>query len=679
MSLEKLETQITNYFAEEKYRELIVFLEENIENCPQHNYLYWYLGLAWFLLEAEAKATDIWLTVILEQSEEETSQFLQLLITTANQHLQQRKFKQAEKLYEQILELDDTQAEIYFNYGNAIAQGGDIDRAIELWQNAIILQDNYQPALHNLASAWQKLGDYNLAINSYENLLQIEPNDYNILYNLGLCYAQNNQLDNALKCFQQCIDINPNFSPAYGDIGYLLASKSLINQALNFWKKWGEKASNFIKDYLAWLEQIKTENLPINNSINACYNFLKFLQNPREELFFFKNLQPLTREEKSKVNLSSDYVPQGYYHTTKEWANSFSEKTINYFPIYPENYLNLKPPHTNDKYIHYSYRFGDKVTLPESFVTIIPEGRFWLSEDEASSAVITPDGKILGDLSPETPFLSPGHPDNHPSRHSLLQIPTLSPPEYIDAKVAVLAGVLNDIYFHWMFDILPRFNLLNSANLDLTSIDYFLVSNNQHFQQESLEKLGIESRKIIQVEQHKHLCAKDLIVPSFPGTVAWMPPWSCDFLKQLFLPKNTSDTKPNKLIYISRKKSGVRRLINENEIINLLEKEGFMVVNLESMSVEEQALLLSQAKVVISPHGSGLTNLVFCREDTKVIEIFSPYYVYPCYWLVSNLVGLEYHYLLGENPEGLFLHQLFFPSAREDDIWLNPKKLLELL
>ncbi|NET41307.1 DUF563 domain-containing protein [Okeania sp. SIO2B3] len=53
--------------------------------------------------------------------------------------------------------------------------------------------------------------------------------------------------------------------------------------------------------------------------------------------------------------------------------------------------------------------------------------------------------------------------------------------------------------------------------------------------------------------------------------------------------------------------------------------------------------------MIITPHGAGLTNLVFCTPGTKVIEIFSPKYITPIYWQISNVCGLLHYYLIGEN------------------------------
>jgi len=43
---------------------------------------------------------------------------------------------------------------------------------------------------------------------------------------------------------------------------------------------------------------------------------------------------------------------------------------------------------------------------------------------------------------------------------------------------------------------------------------------------------------------------------------------------------------------------------------------------LGTMSVLEQIELFSNADVVIGTHGAGLANILFCKPNTKVIEIF---------------------------------------------------------
>ena len=92
-------------------------------------------------------------------------------------------------------------------------------------------------------------------------------------------------------------------------------------------------------------------------------------------------------------------------------------------------------------------------------------------------------------------------------------------------------------------------------------------------------------------------------------------------------------------------------MLNEDKIIIFLEKYGFKSITLENLSVSEQAAYLGAAKVIVAPHGGGLTNLVFCQSGTKVLELFTPCYLPSFYWVISHLCQLEHYHLIGESLE----------------------------
>ena len=152
--------------------------------------------------------------------------------------------------------------------------------------------------------------------------------------------------------------------------------------------------------------------------------------------------------------------------------------------------------------------------------------------------------------------------------------------------------------------------------------------------------------------------------------------WGCAFLRGLFLPAKTGEQSSSKTerIYISRKKASSRRIVNEQEVVNLLEKFGFQSINLESISVTQQASLLAYSQVIVATHGAGLTNLVFCHPGTKVIEIFHPEYVMNYYWLLSNICGLEQYHLIGEEFD-----DHFSSKSANKDIIVDLQKLLNLM
>ena len=704
MDVNRLCQQLDAFLAQGDYDEAIAVCEQGISTDPSITLNYWYLGLAILLQGEESEAQAIWLSAITQVNPDEmdavTSELLQVLQTAAIQFLDNREFQKCEIIYWQILELDSNDFTAYYNLGNALAQQGNFDTAIDCWQNAIALKPDYIEAYEECGIVCQKLEDFESAIACYSKALELKPDNYQTAYNLGLCFSFVGRGEEAIACFQTAIQLKPDSTQPYGDLGYLLLQKGQLDDAIQLFNQ--AIPVTFLESYL------KTYDL-FND--NACFLKSLHFQPDSFDTFFYlakiiekNNILPeiatIIYKKTQQINPDADIIsnqqsqrdnstaaspqipyvkpPKDFYESTLDWANTYN-LSKNYINIYPNTTLYLTPPKTPESTIHFSFRFGSQVQLPASFIALVPDGRFWLNKKQDKSAVIAADNKILGDISPDFPVLSPGHPDKHPSKHSIFSVGKLPPIQKIDGTVAVLAGLLNDTYFHWMFDILPRIELLYKSGIDITGIDKFLVSSRLDFQKETLKALGIPPTKILETDEYPHIQATTLVVPSFPGSVAWMPKWACDFLRNEFLDKKQIETEKIERIYISRKPAPNRRIINEDEIVSCLNKYGFTSVILESMSVAEQAALLANAKVVVAPHGGGLTNTVFCNPGTKVIEIFSPNYVYPCYWLISNQIGLEYYYLQGKNPEGFYLHKLLYPDARLEDIFVNLDELLNIL
>lgn len=63
--------------------------------------------------------------------------------------------------------------------------------------------------------------------------------------------------------------------------------------------------------------------------------------------------------------------------------------------------------------------------------------------------------------------------------------------------------------------------------------------------------------------------------------------------------------------------------------------------------MEEQMASFKSATHVVAAHGAGLTNLVFCRPETKVLEIHVEGYVNWCYRCICAIYGLSYAFVYG--------------------------------
>ncbi|WNN91858.1 glycosyltransferase family 61 protein [Gloeocapsopsis dulcis] len=79
-----------------------------------------------------------------------------------------------------------------------------------------------------------------------------------------------------------------------------------------------------------------------------------------------------------------------------------------------------------------------------------------------------------------------------------------------------------------------------------------------------------------------------------------------------------------------------------------LAKFGFVSYVLEDMNLADEVKLFSQAKIVIAPHGAGLTNIIFSQNLT-LIELFG-LSVSPCFANLARGLGFQYGYLQCQSP-----------------------------
>jgi capsular polysaccharide biosynthesis protein len=184
---------------------------------------------------------------------------------------------------------------------------------------------------------------------------------------------------------------------------------------------------------------------------------------------------------------------------------------------------------------------------------------------------------------------------------------------------ALLLGAANsDNYYHWMVDSVPRWKLLEAANE--WNYDYVLLHGaSRSFQDEVLDRLNVPKPKRLRCSKNFVHQFDRLVVPSMPFPSEQVTPWACAYLRSLF-PEKLSG--PNK-VYL-RRGDVRRRLVNETDLEKKLEKAGFVSGDPRRMKVSEQAGFLRSAKVIVSPHGAGLTNAVFAPPGALLFEIFDP-------------------------------------------------------
>ena len=322
---------------------------------------------------------------------------------------------------------------------------------------------------------------------------------------------------------------------------------------------------------------------------------------------------------------------RSYAEVNKFECKVIKEATVLHHPL----------PKTISEYIDNAFKHNVQITFPAQMITTIPFGRV-----VNQGFVITPDNSILEEVSMMFNGSKPVYKRIDNSHKLFTTDIATKPAEFIDARIAVLATPsAQHNYYHWMMELLPRLQTLRMGGFDLNNdIDYFFVNSTaSSFQKETLKACGVSTNKIIDSIWHPHVTARELIVISRTGKDGFFDHHTVNFLRGLF--KDSMKKTNSKMIYLNRHNVRHRRILNENELEQMLINYGFESISLDNLSVSEQASLLSSAKVVISGHGASLTNLVFCHKGTKVLELFQSNNIHPIYWGISNILDLEYHYL----------------------------------
>jgi capsular polysaccharide biosynthesis protein len=334
------------------------------------------------------------------------------------------------------------------------------------------------------------------------------------------------------------------------------------------------------------------------------------------------------------------YPPSRYCASTNAWVERYGRPIGAEFRPVDVCYTAIHSlPKTISSNIRQQLMSDRTYPCPDTFVGVIPHGRVL-----GQGLVITPDDQLIDDLSVDF---------GEPFEAKLARVReqwTWRALTKVEGRVAVLSTAGAMLYYHWLFQLLPRYELIKRSGIDLNSIDYFLVNSIEApFQKESIKSLGIDNRKIIESTAIHYLRATSLIVPSVPLSAGCFPLWMRTFLRSTFLDRSDDNTRSRKRrVYISRRNARYRRVLNEGEVIRLLKQFGFEQVEFEALSIQQQAQTMASSDVIVAPHGGGLSNLVFCRPGTKVIEIFSPELVAGYFWKLSVQLGLDYYYLLGK-------------------------------
>jgi len=173
-------------------------------------------------------------------------------------------------------------------------------------------------------------------------------------------------------------------------------------------------------------------------------------------------------------------------------------------------------------------------------------------------------------------------------------------------------------YFHWITEALPRL-LAVSSHLD----GHILVLP-ESFKGSIYESIKpIYYGEVYWIPQNRDLLIESLLIPENPPFSGFYEKDLIFHLREIYTQGslNFSSLPKTSKLYISRSKAKQRKVVNEASVVSFLKELGFETVNFEEFTFWEQVALMKQTDILVSIHGAGLTNLLFMKEGSRVIEL----------------------------------------------------------
>jgi len=201
-------------------------------------------------------------------------------------------------------------------------------------------------------------------------------------------------------------------------------------------------------------------------------------------------------------------------------------------------------------------------------------------------------------------------------------------------------------YYHWMCDVLTRLHtVIPRLNPEVQVI---LPSRMTAWQSRALELIGLPRNLWLPYTGKRPWKVENLFYASPVAMTGDHEEkslqWVRDTLWQRCL--GGAPGRPGwRKLYLTRKNTWSRNVVNEGELFPLLQKSGFEIIDCAKLTFDEQVRTFSEAACVVGPHGAAFTNILWSPPGLKLLEVFEPTAVRRCYWSMCQILG--HHHACG--------------------------------
>ncbi|MDG2286480.1 MAG: glycosyltransferase 61 family protein [Alphaproteobacteria bacterium] len=210
---------------------------------------------------------------------------------------------------------------------------------------------------------------------------------------------------------------------------------------------------------------------------------------------------------------------------------------------------------------------------------------------------------------------------------------------------AYLGGYARN-YFHWLIEASITLKIYLEAGLTLPILS--LGPRSTPFQVAFLDLFGLSDRVHPCITRPCRIHVRELTISRHVFNSAQIEPEHISWLRDRFaglLAERGLQPGPER-VYVARNDSTMKRIVDEDRIIELLKQRSFSIVTPGEHGLLEQARLFADAKVIVGVHGAGLTNMAFSPSNARIIELDNTRnYPSDHYVRLAKAAGHDHRYL----------------------------------
>jgi capsular polysaccharide biosynthesis protein len=197
-------------------------------------------------------------------------------------------------------------------------------------------------------------------------------------------------------------------------------------------------------------------------------------------------------------------------------------------------------------------------------------------------------------------------------------------------------------YYHWLTQCIPAMYCAREIH---AGVEFVLaLPKLNSWQEAALSLAGLSGIKRYTVDPRRQYEVRKLTYSTFTQGVTTTRPSSktAEVFCSMRSKVGSRSARSHQVIYVSREDTSKRKMLNEAELCDRLKAEGVEIVVPSKYSITEQIEIFTNAKLVIGPHGAGLTNVVFCQPGATLYEIMGDRGINSSIAHLAHLTGLNY-------------------------------------